>query len=111
MKLNWKAIISILLVGVVMFIVMNVLYGDSYKLLSGDVINNQEQMTQLAESLLKGENSELYDKYDITYDIVPQDGAVRFYLPESEIGVYYVTVDQPIAPEDTLIAEHWYYFE
>lgn len=101
MKFNGKALLGILLVGVIMFIAVHLLYGDSYKLLSGDVLNNQEEMTQLAEALLKGEETELYDKYDITYDISvwnTEDIIVQFLLPtESEgvapaskyVGVYY----------------------
>ena len=111
MKLNWKALAGILLAAVAVFIAVNVLYGDSYKLLSGDVINNQEEMTQLAEALLNGEESELYDKYDITYDIKAEGGTVRFCLPESEVGVYYVPANQPMSAEDRVITDSWYYFE
>ena len=111
MKLNWKALAGILLAAVAMFIAVNVLYGDSYKLLSGDVINNQEDMTQLAETLLSGGETDLYDKYEITYDIEAKDGAVIFTVPDSEIGVYYTADNQPISGEDSFITDGWYYFE
>ena len=111
MKLNWKAICGILLSGVIMFVAVNLLYGDSYKLLSGDVLNNKEELTQLAQELLADNVSDLYDKYDITYDIEAKDGAVVFTVPDSEIGVYYVPDNQPLAAEDRVIAENWYFFE
>ena len=55
MKLNWKALAGILLAAVAMFIAVNVLYGDSYKLLSGDVINIR-QLRQSGQSFVSSGN-------------------------------------------------------
>ena len=112
MKLNWKAIIGILLAAVVMFIVVNVLYGDSYKLLSGDLLNNQEELTQLAQELLSDNESELFDKYDITYDIEAKDGAVFFHVPSSSVGMYYVSDDVALSMgADREICDNWYFYD
>lgn len=88
------------------------LTSDTKGLLTGDLVNNQEELTILAQHLLGQESADgaaLLDKYSSTYeiDVWQEDkvcvefhgGASGFGSETSYYGFYY-------SPEDELIALH-----
>lgn len=108
-------------------------------LVSGDLMNNQEEMTALAQSMLNGNTEEaLLDKYTATYyiDCYAEQNMVQFIVAGSNYaGVYYSQSDEPLAFQGAAvplsaegngwtwtgggdnhgyterISDNWYYFE
>ena len=113
--MSMKKIIAFLLGFSVVVGAMVLLYGDSKKLITGDMINNQGELEKLALDLLDGsvEEEALYNKYAMTYEISAdrEMGIVEFVAVDTTEGFCYVAEGQPIAAGNVEeIMEHWYYF-
>ena len=113
--MSMKKIIAFLLGFSVVVGAMVLLYGDSKKLITGDMINNQGELEKLALDLLDGsvEEEALYNKYAMTYEISADSemGIVEFVAVDTTEGFCYVAEGQPIAAGNVEeIMEHWYYF-
>lgn len=133
-----KRLLIGLAVAAVSTVALYWLTGDTKALVSGDLMNNQEEMTALAQSMLNGEtDTALLDKYTATYDIdcFVEAEMVQFTVAGSYNGVYYSMTDEPLAfqgasveftqSEDgwnwtgegdnggytEKISDNWYYFE
>lgn len=134
-----KRLLIGLAVAAVTTVALYWLTGDSKALVTGDLMNNQEEMTVLSQSMLRGEiDAALLDKYTATYDIdcYAEKEMVQFTVAGSAYnGVYYSASDEPLAFQGTeaeliaddigwswvaegdnggcteKISDHWYYFE
>lgn len=134
-----KRLLIGLAVAAVITVALYWLTGDTKALVTGDLANNQEEMTALAQSMLSGETDEaLLDKYTATYDIdcYAQQEMVQFTVAGSAYnGVYYSASDEPLAFQGTeaeltaddsgwtwiaegdnggrteKLSDNWYYFE
>ena len=113
--MNMKKIIAFLLGFSVVVGAMVLLYGDSKKLITGDMINNQGELEKLALDLLDGsvEEEALYNKYAMTYEISADSGLgiVEFVAVDTTEGFCYMAEGQPIVAGNVEeIMENWYYF-
>ena len=113
--MNMKKIIAFLLGFAVILGAMYLLYGDSKKLITGDMLNNQGELEALALDLLDGsvEEQTLYDKYAMTYEISADSelGIVEFVVVDTDAGFCYCEEEPAGYGSVEEITGNWWYFE
>ncbi len=115
-----KKFLTFALVALTIIVALYWLTGDTKALVTGDLLNNQAELTLLAEDLLDGTvdtETALFDKYSSTYDIQLEEGLVKFtaLAGTGDSGFCYTDKEVVGAFSGELQAieelENWYWFE
>ncbi len=115
-----KKFLTFALVALTIIVALYWLTGDTKALVTGDLLNNQEELTLLAQDMLDGSldtEMTLFEKFSSTYDIQMQQGLVQFaaLAGNGDSGFCYSGKDVVASFDGELHIieglENWYWFE